>query len=76
MRSTRCDRVGSGFEEALVPQATAAMNSYFGGSGLVGAERAADCMALRLGAAWTHYSSSDDAHWLAGADRLLQGQAL
>jgi len=59
-----------------VPQATAAMNSYFGGSGLVGAERAADCMALRLGAAWTHYSSSDDAHWRAGADRLLQGQAL
>lgn len=57
-----------------VDAATAAMNGWFGGSDLVGAERAADCMALQLGASWTHYTSCNDAHWRAGAARLVAGQ--
>jgi hypothetical protein len=48
-----------------------AMDSYFGGSGLTGAERAADCMARILGATWTHYTPCNDAHWRAGARTLL-----
>lgn len=59
-----------------VDAAVAAMNSWFGGSGLVGAERAADCMALALGARWTHYTSCDDARWRAGAARLMKGERL
>jgi hypothetical protein len=53
-----------------------AMNSYFGGSDLVGAERAADCMARLLGATWTHYTPCSDAHWRDGARRLLARQQL
>jgi hypothetical protein len=59
-----------------INSALAAMNAYFGGSGLVGAERAADCMALQLGATWTHYTPCTDAHWRAGATRLLSRQRL
>jgi hypothetical protein len=59
-----------------VDEAVSAMNGYFGGTGLVGAERAADCMALLLGARWTHYTSCSDAVWRAGAARLVKGQRL
>jgi hypothetical protein len=52
------------------------MNSWFGGSGLTGPERAADCMARQLGAQWTHYTSCQDAHWQAGARMLLNGRPL
>lgn len=54
--------------------AVRAMDAYFGGSGLTGAERAADCMARILGATWTHYTSCSDAHWRAGARTLLARQ--
>ena len=52
------------------------MNRYFGGSGVVGAERAADCMALLLGAQWTHYTDCQNQTWRAGARRLLADQRL
>lgn len=57
-----------------VDAATTAMNAYFGGSGLAGAERAADCMSVLDGATWTHYTSCPDAGWRAGARRLLEGR--
>ena len=56
--------------------ALSAMNTYFGGSNLVGAERAADCMARLLGATWTHYTPCNDAHWRAGARRLVAHERL
>lgn len=59
-----------------VDLAMSAMNGYFGGSGLTGAERAADCMALLQGATWTHYTPCTDAHWRDGARRLIQGERL
>jgi len=59
-----------------VAAATAAMNGWFGGSGLVGAERAADCMSILQGATWTHYTTCTNAHWRAGARRLVSGQRL
>ena len=59
-----------------VDVAMSAMNRYFGGSGLDGSERAADCMARLQGASWTHYTACDDAHWRDGARRLVQGQKL
>lgn len=59
-----------------VNTATASMNAWFGGSGLTGPERAADCMARQLGAQWTHYTSCLDGHWQAGARMLLSGQPL
>ena len=52
------------------------MTRYFGGSGLVGAERAADCMARLEGAQWTHYTTCTNPGWRAGAARLLAGQRL
>ena len=55
-------------------EAKAAMNRVFGGSGLTGAERAADCMARQLGATWTNYSPCTDATWKAAAAKLLAGQ--
>jgi hypothetical protein len=58
---------------ASVSTATKEMNRVFGGSGLTGAERAADCMARRLGATWTHYTSCDSSAWRAAAVRLLAG---
>jgi hypothetical protein len=54
--------------------AVRAMNAYFGGSGLTGAERAADCMARILGATWTHYTPCTDARWRSGARTLLSRQ--
>lgn len=59
-----------------VAGALAAMNRWFGGRQLEGAERAADCMARLMGAVWTHYTRCDDAHWRAGAARLLAGSSL
>lgn len=59
-----------------VSAAVAAMHKYFGGSGLLGAERAADCMAILQGATWTAYTSCTDSTWRAGARRLLNGKKL
>lgn len=59
-----------------VDVAVRAMNRYFGGSGLAGAERAADCMARLQGAGWTHYTSCNDRRWRVGAARLMHGRAL
>jgi hypothetical protein len=59
-----------------VAAAVAAMNHYFGGTGLVGAERAADCMAILQGATWTHYTTCADRVWRAGAAVLLKGKEL
>lgn len=52
----------------------AGLNAYFGGSGITGAERAADCMALQLGATWTNYTSCSSAAWRRGAAHLLAGR--
>jgi hypothetical protein len=59
-----------------VAAATEAMNAAFGGSGLVGAERAADCMAKLQGAGYTHYTSCTDQSWRRAAARLLAGGRL
>jgi hypothetical protein len=59
-----------------VRAALAAANRYFGGSDLMGAERAADCMARILGATWTHYTSCSNASWREGARRLVSRQRL
>jgi len=59
-----------------VAAATRAMNTWFGGSGLVGAERAADCMSILQGATWTHYTTCTNTHWRAGARLLVSGQPL
>jgi len=59
-----------------VNAATAAMNAWFGGSGLTGPERAADCMSILQGATWTHYTTCTDAHWRAGARLLVAGKPL
>jgi hypothetical protein len=59
-----------------VDSATSAMNAWFGGSGLTGAERAADCMAILQGATWTHYTTCTNAHWQAGARLLVSGKTL
>jgi hypothetical protein len=59
-----------------VATAVKAMNAVFGGSGLDGAERAADCMAKLQGASWTHYTPCLDHDWRRAAARLLAGQRL
>ncbi|MDQ1683895.1 MAG: hypothetical protein QOC82_632 [Frankiaceae bacterium] len=59
-----------------VARATAAMNAWFGGGGLTGPERAADCMSVLQGARWTHYTTCTNAVWRAGAAKLLAGQRL
>jgi hypothetical protein len=59
-----------------VAAATRAMNAAFGGSGLTGPERAADCMAILQGAGWTHYTTCTDATWRAAAARLVAGKPL
>ncbi|MDQ1704601.1 MAG: hypothetical protein QOF18_967 [Frankiaceae bacterium] len=59
-----------------VAKAKHAMNAFFGGSGLVGAERAADCMAILQGATWTHYTTCRSTKWRAGARRLVHGHKL
>ncbi|HET7311168.1 MAG TPA: hypothetical protein VFJ17_07570 [Mycobacteriales bacterium] len=62
--------------DADVRAAVAAMDHYFGGTGLQGAERAADCMAILQGATWTHYTDCADQRWRAGAALLLRGKRL
>jgi hypothetical protein len=59
-----------------VNAAVAAMNRVFGGHGLTGAERAADCMALLLGAHWTHYTTCRADSWRLAAHVLLSGGQL
>jgi hypothetical protein len=59
-----------------VEAAVAAMNAVFGGTGLVGAERAADCMARLQGASWTHYTSCLNRDWRIAAAKLVAGQRL
>ena len=59
-----------------VAAAVSAMNRHFGGAGLTGAERAADCMAILQGASWTHYTRCTDPRWRAGARVLLRGGEL
>jgi plasmid stabilization system protein ParE len=59
-----------------VDSATRAMNAWFGGTGLTGAERAADCMAILQGADWTHYTTCTDSHWREGARLLVSGRPL
>ena len=59
-----------------VAAATRAMNAAFGGSGLTGPERAADCMAILQGAHWTHYTTCTNATWRAAAARLVAGKTL
>ncbi|MBV9098139.1 MAG: hypothetical protein JO079_08775 [Frankiaceae bacterium] len=59
-----------------VAAATAAMNAWFGGSGLTGPERAADCMAILQGARWTHYTTCTNPQWRLGAAKLVAGQRL
>lgn len=59
-----------------VDAALEAMNAWFGGSGLTGAERAADCMARLAGASWTNYTSCKNTRWQSGARRLLSRQPL
>lgn len=52
------------------------MNVGFGGSGGTGVERAADCMALAMGASWTNYTSCGRADWQRNARQLLAGRRL
>jgi hypothetical protein len=52
------------------------MVRWFGGTTVTGLERAADCIALRLGATWTNYTGCGDAHWQEGARILLRGGTL
>jgi hypothetical protein len=59
-----------------VDEAVKAMNTYFGGAGLAGAERAADCMSRLLGARWTHYTACPAERWRSGARRLMQQRRL
>lgn len=59
-----------------VRTALAAMRDAFGGEGIVGAERAADCMARELGARWTHYTSCSSPDWQLAARQLLAGSRL
>lgn len=59
-----------------VMAATRAMNANFGGTGLTGAERAADCMAILQGATWTHYTTCTNSAWRAAAALLVAGHTL
>jgi hypothetical protein len=59
-----------------VAAATRAMNATFGGSGLTGPERAADCMSILQGATWTHYTTCTNTSWRAAASRLVSGKTL
>jgi hypothetical protein len=59
-----------------VAAAKVEMNSWFCGSDLTGAERAADCMAILQGAQWTHYTTCTNAQWRLGAARLIAGNRL
>lgn len=72
------------YSHALVSQnygrnwraANTALARVYGGSGMTAQERAADCMAKRLGASWTHYTSCTSSSWRTAAGKLLQGRRL
>lgn len=50
---------------------------WFGGASItVAFERAADCVAVILGARWTHYTSCQDSRWRDGARYLAVGWVL
>jgi hypothetical protein len=59
-----------------VALAVAATTAYYGGTGLYGAEYAADCMAILQGAQWTNYTPCTSARWRAGARDLIDGRQL
>jgi hypothetical protein len=59
-----------------VEAAIAAMKLFFGGPGLEGSERAADCMAKLQGAKFTHYTSCSSPVWRTGARLLIAGHRL
>lgn len=56
--------------------ANTALNAWFGGGDVTARERAADCMAIALGATWTNYTSCQNAHWRQGSRILLAGRRL
>lgn len=56
--------------------ANTALKSWFGGGDVTARERAADCMAVALGATWTNYTSCPNAHWRQGSRILLAGRRL
>jgi hypothetical protein len=56
--------------------AISATTRFFGGTGLNGAEDAADCMAILQGAKWTHYTTCASSEWRAGAQQLIEGHPL
>ncbi|WP_460460158.1 hypothetical protein [Angustibacter peucedani] len=57
-----------------VPATISGLDRTFGGSGLTGAERAADCVATVLGADWRHYTSCSSRAWQRSARDLLAGR--
>jgi hypothetical protein len=62
-----------------VAAAVRAMNHVFGGpgrTGIRGAEYAADCMAIQLGATWTHYTTCPLPTWRHAAAQLLAGHRI
>ena len=62
-----------------LPLAVWELNRTFGGpgkSGIRGAEYAADCMAIQLGATWTYYTSCGRPAWRHAATLLLRGREL
>jgi hypothetical protein len=62
-----------------IPLAVRQLNRAFGGpgkSGIRGAEYAADCMAIQLGATWTYYTSCRRPAWRHAATLLLHGREL
>jgi len=56
--------------------ANVALNRWFGAGDVMARERAADCMAIAQGAAWTNYTSCQNAHWREGSRILLAGKRL
>ena len=58
------------------PAAASAMNRWFGGGTDMALERAADCMAIVLGATWTNYTTCASTRWRQGARTLLAGKRL
>jgi hypothetical protein len=59
-----------------VNAAIVAMDAWYGADGMMGAEYAADCMAIEQGADWTNYTSCTSTHWRQGAQLLVAGKQL
>lgn len=55
-------------------RAKSALNIAYGGSGMTGVERAADCMAKAIGATWLHHTACTSTAWQAMARQLLAGR--